>query len=164
MKRTKVTVAVIAATLLSLFSVASAAPASSYVPNQKTTTPATQVAEQSNVVVKGYDEALFYPLDALLINNVTHTGNTAYTGEFSTDPGNGKNLNVWVKNNSNVTVYLTIKRNGTEFVSDIAIAAGGQRTQTFVEQVASGLSGDWEVYVYNKTGDQYNLNVSARQF
>lgn len=161
MKKAKVSVALLAAAMLSLSAVVSA---NENVSSKASLLQSATQATESNIIVKGYDEAVFYPLDAILLNSVHHTGNTAYTGKFTTAPANGKNLNVWVKNNSSSTVYMTISRNGSEFVSDIAISAGSQKTQTFSEQVASGLSGDWEVYVYNKNGARYDLNINARQY
>lgn len=119
--------------------------------------------ESSNMTYSG-DTIGIASFDVQLILPVNQKGKAAYTGQFTTTPTDGKYLNVYSKNNGPGTVYMTIKRNSQEFVSDIAIASGSQRTQTFEEQVNVGLSGDWEVYIYTKDGHEMDLQVSARQY
>lgn len=71
---------------------------------------------------------------------------------------------VKVQNKGKDTVYMTIKRNDSEFVSDIAIRGGSQRVQHFEEQVAIGIRGDWKIYVYSRIGAALDLRIEANQY
>jgi hypothetical protein len=124
----------------------------------------TQSQEKYQIKESFSDETIIYPMDAKLIDNVTHTGYGAYTGTFSTVPGNGKYLNIFVKNSGNSTVYMTITQDGLEIVSDYELGKGKQKTITVQEMLKEGLEGDYKLYIYNKTGDKYNLNINARQY
>ncbi|OKP82733.1 hypothetical protein A3842_09710, partial [Paenibacillus sp. P3E] len=122
------------------------------------------VQDTAKIKTKIIDGAIFYPMDAIYINNVTHIGSTAYKSAFTTGVGNGKQLNIWVLNNASSPVYVNIKRNGTEWYN-YQLNGGDQKTFNFVQEVPdTGIVGNWEVYVYNSNGAQYNLKVNARQF
>lgn len=103
-------------------------------------------------------------VSSLFSNNVTHTGSAAYTGEFKTAPQNGVYLNVWVKNIGSSSVFIDISRNGLKIIDGFELSSGSQKTINFEDMLGNGLSGDWKVYIYNKTGDKYNLTINARQF
>ncbi|MCY9517850.1 hypothetical protein [Paenibacillus apiarius] len=148
--------------LLSSFTcIASAAPDSSRIAIVQT---ANQATEASKIITYETDSGDISILDDQVIPPVHHTGKGAYTGEFTTSRKNGKYLNVFCKNNGSGTVYLTIYRNEQSFVEDIPIASGDHRTQKFEEKVATGISGDWKVYIYTKDGAKMDINVSARQY
>ncbi|SDX74650.1 hypothetical protein [Paenibacillus sp. CF384] len=158
MKKSKIFAVPFTAIMLSTTSAVSSAPAPTIIQN----TPAVKT-ETSHIVTREVASSSIFPYESQVINPTHHTGG-AYTGSFTTAPANGKFLNVWVQNLSSSTVYLTIKRNNVEFISPIAIAGSTQRTQQFEEQVAAGISGNWQVYVYSSTGNLLDINVSARQF
>lgn len=104
-----------------------------------------------------------YPGSTSLINQVTQTGYSSYTGYFTAVPEYGKTLKVWVSNTGKYPFYMDIKRNGQLFVSDIQINPGKEKIQTFKEHIAEGITGDWEVYVYTKIGGYSEINVDAKQ-
>lgn len=157
MKRTKVSAVLIISAMLSLASVASAA--GNVVPISTQSVVSSPVVEKtSNIKVK------IIPMDAQLINSVHHTGSAAYTGEFTTAPKNGVHLNVWVKNNGASSVFIDISRNGLKITDGYELSSGSQKTISSQDMLGNGLSGDWKVYIYNKTGDKYDLNINARQF
>lgn len=128
------------------------------------TTIAQPPVENSTIITYETETPGFSTMDTQHINPVNHTGTAAYTGEFTTAPENGKYLNVYCKNNGSGTVYMTIYRNGSEFVSELAISPGGQRTQTFEELYGTGITGNWKVYIFTKDGASMNIQVSARQY
>lgn len=154
--------------MLTLTSVASAADVIKEAPSQQSTvSTAVNGAEQDFVDIrtKVIDETVYYPMDAIMISNVTHTGSTAYKGEFTTAKGNGDQLNVWVKNNASTPVYVTISRDGTDIHSSYKLDGKDQKTFNFVQYVPTGgITGNWKVYVYNSDGSKYNLSINARQF
>lgn len=127
-------------------------------------TSSNQASGTPKIVAYGKKSKGITPRETQVINPIRHTGTGAYKGEFTTAPENGKCLDVYYKNDGTGTVYMTIFRNGQEFLSDYVIASGVERTQTFEEQVASGISGDWKVYIYTKDGAKIDISVSARQF
>ncbi|MFW5438497.1 hypothetical protein [Paenibacillus apiarius] len=155
MKKTKLFTAIFsAAFMLSFAAAASAAPLA----------PSVETSETSHTAGSGADTiGGISVFDSQLISPVHYVGKAAYTGKFTATPENGKFLDVWVKNNGSDTVYLTVKRNGNHFVSDIAISGGTEKTRTF-ESVVSGFSGDWEVYIYSATGAEMDLDIAASQF
>ncbi|AZK48223.1 hypothetical protein [Paenibacillus lentus] len=126
------------------------------------TLPVTK--EASNIKVEIIDDNIIDPMDVQLINNVHHTGSAAYTGEFTTAPENGVNMNVRVENNGDSAVFINIGRNDHIIVDGYELSLGSQKTISFEEMLGHGLIGDWKVYIYNKTGDKYALNINARQF
>ncbi|MGZ7444130.1 hypothetical protein [Paenibacillus sp. TH7-28] len=110
------------------------------------------------------DQVASDPTDVILIDGVRQSGGSGYTRSFTTVPEYGKNMEVWVKNNSASSVYLEISRNGVELLSDYELGPGKQQTVSYQELAADGLSGDWKIYTYNRTGAKYDLSVNARQF
>lgn len=118
----------------------------------------------ASAITETNDQVANGPSDVILINGVHISGGSGYTGTFTTVPENGKNMEVWVKNNSTSSVYLEISRNGVELLSDYELRPGKQQTVSYQELAADGLSGDWKIYTYNRTGAKYDLNVNARQF
>lgn len=168
MNKKKISAAILAAAMLTLTSVASAANVTKEAPSQPSsvsTVASNTTQEFVDIRTKVIDETVYYPMDAILISNVTHTGSTAYKSSFTTAKGNGDQLNIWVKNNAKTTVYVTISRNGTEFHSSYKLDGGNQKTFNFQQYVPEGgITGDWDVYVYNSDGAKYNLNINARQF
>ncbi|MCH1639037.1 hypothetical protein MJ257_02880 [Paenibacillus timonensis] len=163
MKKIKVTAVLIVLVMLSLALVAPAAENVAPVSAQSVVSLSATEEVSSNKVTT-IEDNMFYPMDVLLINHVTHTGSSAYTGEFTTAPENGFYLNVWVKNNVSSSVFINISRNGLHITDGYELKGKSQKTISFEDKQANGLSGDWEVYIYNKTGDKYNLNINARQF
>ncbi|MGQ3481855.1 hypothetical protein [Paenibacillus sp. TY11] len=103
------------------------------------------------------------PMDFSPINSVHHRGKSAFKYPFTLSPQNGKKLNIYVKNNGSSAVILNVKVNDQDF-GDSTIPAGGQKTRKFEQLVGTGLSGNYEVYVYNNDGSLYDLNINARQF
>ena len=162
-KKTKVSAVLIASALLSLAPVASASENCAPVSAQSVVS-LSATEEVSNIKPTIIDDNMFYPMDAHLINNVTHTGSSAYTGKFTTAPENGIYLNAWVRNNASSSVFIDISRNGLKITDGYELKVGSQKTISFEDMLGNGLSGDWEVYIYNKTGDKYKLNINARQF
>ncbi|WP_226000958.1 hypothetical protein [Paenibacillus sp. BJ-4] len=124
-------------------------------------------AKQSNQgkihknVVK--DTPIISPTNFLPINSVHHRGKGAFKYPFTLSAQKGKNLNIYTKNNGTSTVYLSVKVNGQDF-GETTIPAGGQKTRNFEQLVGTGLSGNYEVYIYNNDGSLYDLNISARQY
>ncbi|PWW42340.1 MULTISPECIES: hypothetical protein [Paenibacillus] len=168
MNKKKLSAAILAIAMLTLTSVASAAEVVKGNPDQQpsvSTTVSGATQEYVDIRTKVIDEAIFYPMDAILISNVTHTGSTAYKGEFTTAKGNGDQLNVWVNNKASTPVYVTISRDGTDIHSSYKLDGGAQKTFNFIQYVPEGgITGNWKVYVYNSDGSKYNLNINARQF
>lgn len=164
MNKKAITATLLATAMLTLGSAASA-DSNPLQSSQTTTSEVSQeTGDNSTIKVRVIDEDIFYPMDSILINSAHHTGPTAYTGDFGTSPSNGKSMNVWVKNNASTAVYVTISRNGSEIVSSYELKGKAQNTFNFEEFVGSGLTGNWKVYVYNKNGASYDLNINARQF
>ncbi|MFD0618218.1 hypothetical protein ACFQZR_12160 [Paenibacillus sp. GCM10027629] len=79
-------------------------------------TDSTQASGTSKNVAHGKDSSDISPRNSQVINPIRHTGKGAYTGEFTTAPENGKHLDVYYKNDGVGTVYMTIYRNGQEFI------------------------------------------------
>jgi|GEM_PF-2484303 hypothetical protein len=135
--------------------------------NTQPVAAAAAKAVESNIkqTVTTWTGELIVPFDAQMIPAVTHTGTGAYYNKFTTAPANGWNLNIYVKNNGTGTVKFNVKRNGVD-LETVDVAAGTGKTRTFTEyaELAGGLSGDWEVYVYTTTGAKMDLSISARQY
>ncbi|WP_342428511.1 hypothetical protein [Paenibacillus sp. FSL L8-0158] len=133
-----------------------------YIANAEQSVSATQ--DQSKFVENEVkDTRVITPMDVVTIPAVHHTGKGAFRDSFTLSPQNGKRLNIYVKNNGSSTVYLIVKVNGQDF-GETTIPAGGQKTRNFEQLVGTGLSGNYEVYIYNNDGSLYDLNISARQF
>ncbi|WP_314584708.1 hypothetical protein [Paenibacillus terrigena] len=127
--------------------------------------PASETSATSNTVrMEVPSQQEIVPSDSQLISPVRHRGRGAYQGLFTTTAQHGKNMIVKVQNKGKDTVYMTIKRNDSEFVSDIAIRGGSQRVQHFEEQVAIGIRGDWKIYVYSRIGAALDLRIEANQY
>ncbi|MNW25605.1 hypothetical protein D3C74_23520 [compost metagenome] len=150
--------------MISLTTVVPASAAESVTSHSAQTSVGSVTQEVSSIKTRIIDEQVIFPMDDSPIRSAVHRGYAAYTGKFTLSPNNGKHMNIYVKNSSSSPVYVVISRNGTEIHSDYQLGAGSQKTFYFEELVASGLSGDWEVYIYNRTGAQYDLNINARQF
>lgn len=158
--RNILTVLLSAALLLSLSAVSFAD--NSYITNvEQSVSTAQEQGKTGQNQVK--DTHVIIPMDVVTIPAVHHTGKGAFRDSFTLSPQNGKKLNIFVKNNGSSIVYLNVKVNGQDF-GDSTIPAGGQKTRNFEQLVGTGLSGNYEVYIYNNVGSLYDLNISARQF
>lgn len=165
MRKTKVSAVLIVSAMLSLASVAFATRNIAPVSTQSVVSSPVAVAEEaSNIKVRIIDDIISHRMDAQLINSVHHTGSGAYTGEFTTAPKTGVHLNVWVKNNGSSSVFIDISCNGLNITDGYELSSGSQKTISFEDMLDDRLPGDWKVYIYNKTGEKYNLNINARQF
>lgn len=152
-------------TIISILIVAAVFVLTSFTVSQENRTDGMQIYTsqgKSDTIVDDKLESLLR--ETQLINSVQHKGKSSYTGEFTTAPEQGKYLNVYCKNNGTGTIYMTIKRNKLDFVSNLEIAPGNQRTQTFKELYKEGLTGEWEVYVFSRDGHEMSLEVSAKQY
>lgn len=127
---------------------------------------AVSASDNSNIKVttEGVKNDGISPRDSIHIPPQSWNSTGAYSNEFTTAPQNGKFLNVWVKNSGTSTVYVTIKRNNSDFTSSYALSKGDQNTFAFEDMMGTGLTGDWKVYIYNSVGAANVLTVSARQF
>ncbi|ASA21902.1 hypothetical protein [Paenibacillus donghaensis] len=167
MNKKKMLTAILATAMLTLTSVAVASEVVNETPSQQSsvsTITNDAVQDLVHIRTKNIDETIFYPMDAIFIKDVTHTGATAFNSSFTTGKGNGDQLNIWVRNNASSPVYVNIKRDGSEFYN-YKLNGGAQQTFNFVQDIpAGGITGNWEVYVYNSDGARYNLNINARQF
>jgi len=164
MKGIKSVALLTAALLLSFSSVASASPiVEQELPVDKRAFKRT-IDSTIPIIVGAPDNGEVTAYESLVLPTVRHTGKSAYTGKFSCNPKNGKTLNIAVANSGSSTVYMTIYENGSAFISDYPIAAGATRVQPFISQINAGIGGDWEIYIYNKDGSDYDLSVKARQF
>ncbi|MGG4220361.1 hypothetical protein ABEW32_19315 [Paenibacillus jamilae] len=157
----KILTALLSAALILSLPVASFAN-KDYIANAEQSIPVTQ--DQGNADGNEVKDArLITPMDVITIPAIHHMGKGAFRYFFTLSPQNGKKLNIYAKNNGSSTVYLSVKVNGLDF-GETTIPVGGQKTRNFEQLVGIGLSGNYEVYIYNNDGSPYDLNVSARQF
>lgn len=90
---------------------------------------------------------------------------TAYSRSFVTNKENGKQLNLFVQNNTSAKINLHVDTSGNNaggYGYDYEIPANGSATKTWANDF--GISGTWSVYITNDSGAKMNLYVRARQF
>lgn len=100
--------------------------------------------------------------EAYKIVPVHHIGG-AFNDSFTCTPSDGVNLNIWMRNNSNYSVQFQVKMNGS-VLTDQTIAPGAQKTISSTDMLGVGLKESFGVYIYSKTGNSLDVDVSARQF
>ncbi|MCP3746616.1 hypothetical protein NLX82_19565 [Paenibacillus sp. A3M_27_13] len=99
------------------------------------------------------------PFDFQLINPIHHTGKGAFENTFSMDPENGKDANVYVKNNGSATIYIEFGKDGKDPIES-SLKPGKQKNI----QVYTKKTNSYKLYIYNMDGSSMDLQVSARQF
>ncbi|MBN3523310.1 hypothetical protein [Paenibacillus apiarius] len=111
------------------------------------------------------NETEFTTLDNTPINDVHHVSRSAFENTFSLSPSNGKELNVFVKNNHrSKTVKFKVEHIGYKDHGYVEVGPGEGRTRNFTMNSGGGMSGKWKVYVTSSDGHEMDINVSARQF
>ncbi|MGZ0040428.1 hypothetical protein [Paenibacillus ottowii] len=104
------------------------------------------------------------PFDRKLIDSVRHTGGSAYTKTLTLHPEDGKTLNLAIANAGSASVYVQITVDGkVDYSASRSIAAGKSDIISWTNFSGPGLSGTYEIYIYNKDGSNYNLSINARQ-
>lgn len=104
------------------------------------------------------------PLNNGSFINSQQLGTSAFENSFVCAPGNGKTLNVYVKNNnkSGTVIFKVLKDNQDFEYVDVSASKGVSRTFTMTD--GSGMSGDWKVYVTTRDGHSIDINVKAGQY
>lgn len=128
--------------------------------------PSTDIKPGDSIEVPSSSDPEITPFNVTLIDNVKHSGKTAYEKTFELSPGNGKELNIYVKNNhSSKKVKFKVERtdNGQDF-GYVTIEPGGSKTRNFTMDSGKGMSGKWKVYVTSDDGHVMDLLINARQF
>lgn len=91
-------------------------------------------------------------------------GYTAFTDEFNTESKHGKYLNITVENTSDTPVFISVDANAAPFIENYKLTGKSKKTIHIEDLIHNGLSSDFSIYIYNKNGKQYALNVTALQF
>jgi hypothetical protein len=128
------------------------------------------LAENSNISVTA-TEGIIIPRDAILLDNVRWQSRSAFDRNIQTSTGNGKNLNVYIANNTlyengaygDVGVRITDKSTGNVVVSEV-LYQGASRTWTISSTNGTDLNKQFNIYVYCYKGNTIDLQVSARQY
>lgn len=96
-----------------------------------------------------------------------YSGKGDYDNAFSCDPNDGNRLNIWVRNNGDVTVIVNIsfsKPSASEDYPAIYLAPGDQITKKYSYDDNRGIDGDWSINVTTELGGTMDISVSARQY
>ncbi|HIY22520.1 MAG TPA: hypothetical protein H9841_11550 [Candidatus Flavonifractor merdigallinarum] len=104
--------------------------------------------------------------DAYHIPGTQHTG-SAYSDSFTCDPEDGNRLNIFVRNDGASAVIVNVTWEDKGMVKEFPayeIAAGKNKTQTYLYEDGAGLNGRWTVEVTTRSGHPLNIWVSARQY
>ncbi len=105
------------------------------------------------------------PYNVKVIDNVTLQG-PSFQKHFTLAPGNGKELNICVKNNhSSKSVRFIVERtdNNQDF-GYVTIEPGTSSTRNFTMKDGEGMEGTWKVYVTSNDGHRMDLFIHAGQF
>lgn len=108
-------------------------------------------------------EALSATSGVRLIPDVRQQGYAAYENSFASIVVYGRKLDIELTNNGSSAVAFNVKINGVD-METVHVPARTARTRAFIEMFASGLSGQFNEYVYTTDGSYMDVSVSARQY
>ena len=93
--------------------------------------------------------------------DATHSGTYGFDKTITTDKTEGENLNIWVKNNGSAIVTVKITFDNSRNY-EYNVSSGSSGTYSFGNMAA--MNHKVRIYITNRDGSKYDLDVRARQF
>lgn len=106
--------------------------------------------------------------DKNYLDHLSHSGNDDFTRNFTCSSDDGNQLLVYVQNNGDKPVLVNItwekEKSKKEYPATSVEANGGDSFQIFSYEEDCGIDGNWTVNITSESGDDIDINVTARQY